>query len=152
LQVVVEYQGVQSAPLQVQVAADSPALFTSEAGGKGQAAALNESGTFNMANAPAPAGSIVSLFATGEGLTTPAGVDGKAGSSPLPSPRLSVQAVIDGQPAEVLYAGGVLGVVAGVMQVDVRVPAGTRAGNVPVSIMVGTVTSQPGVTIAVSEN
>jgi uncharacterized protein (TIGR03437 family) len=152
LQVVVEYLGVQSAPLQVQVAADSPGLFTSDAGGKGQAAALNESGTFNMADAPAPAGSIVSLFATGEGLTTPAGVDGKAGSSPLPRPRLSVQAVIDGQPAEVLYAGGVPGVVAGVMQVDVRVPAGTRAGNVPVSIIVGTVTSQPGVTIAISGN
>ena len=152
LQVVVEYLGVQSAPLQVQVAADSPALFTSDAGGKGQAAALNENGTFNMVNGPAPAGSIVSLFATGEGLTSPAGVDGKAGSSPLPRPRLTVQAVIDGQPAEVLYAGGVLGVVAGVMQVDVRVPAGTRAGNVPVSIMVGTATSQPGVTIAVSGN
>jgi uncharacterized protein (TIGR03437 family) len=152
LQVVVEYQGVQSAPLQVQVAADSPGLFTSDAGGKGQAAALNENGTFNMANASAPAGSIVSLFATGEGLTTPAGVDGKAGSSPLPRPRLNVQAVIDGQLAEVLYAGGVLGAVAGVMQVDVRVPAGTRAGSVPLSIMVGTVTSQPGVTIAVSGN
>jgi uncharacterized protein (TIGR03437 family) len=63
-----------------------------------------------------------------------------------------VQAVIDGQQAEVMYAGGVLGAVAGVMQVDVRVPAGTRAGNVPVNIMVGTVTSQPGVTIAVSGN
>ena len=61
-------------------------------------------------------------------------------------------AVIDGQTAEVLYAGGVLGVVAGVMQVDVRVPTGTRAGNVPVSIMVGIVTSQPGVTIAVLGN
>ena len=152
LQVVVEYLGVQSAPLRVEVAAGSPALFTSDAGGKGQAAALNESGTFNMANAPAPAGSIVSLFATGEGLTTPAGVDGQAGSSPLPRPRLSVQAAMDGQPAEVLYAGGVLGVVAGVMQVDVRVPAGTRAGNVPVSITVGTVTSQPGVTLVVSGN
>jgi uncharacterized protein (TIGR03437 family) len=152
LQVIVEYLSVQSAPLRVQVAADSPALFTSDAGGKGQAAALNESGTYNMANAPAGTGSIASLFATGEGLTTPAGVDGKAGSAPLPRPRLSVQAVIDGQPAEVIYAGGVAGVVAGVMQVDVRVPAGTRAGNVPVSIIVGTVTSQPGVTIAVSGN
>jgi uncharacterized protein (TIGR03437 family) len=152
LQVVVEYLGVQSAPLQVQVAAASPGLFTSDAGGKGQAAALNENGTFNMVSAPAPAGSIVSLFGTGEGLTSPAGVDGKAGSSPLPRPRLNVQAVIDGQQAEVMYAGGVLGAVAGVMQVDVRVPAGTRAGNVPVSIMVGTVTSQPGVTIAVSGN
>jgi hypothetical protein len=57
LHVVVEYLlGVQSAPLQVQVAADSPALFTSDAGGKGQVAALNESGTFNTADALRPRG------------------------------------------------------------------------------------------------
>jgi len=41
--------------------------------------------------------------------------------------------------------------VAGVIQVNVEIPAGVTAGNaVPVSVAVGTNNSQPGVTLAVS--
>ena len=46
-------------------------------------------------------------------------------------------------------AGGVPGVVAGMMQIVVQVPSGTAAGNVPVLAQVGTASTQSGVTIAV---
>jgi uncharacterized protein (TIGR03437 family) len=49
------------------------------------------------------------------------------------------------------YVGGAPGDVAGLLQVNVTVPAGVTPGSaVPVVIRVGNVTSQTGVTIAVS--
>jgi uncharacterized protein (TIGR03437 family) len=56
--------------------------------------------------------------------------------------------LIDGQPATVVFYGEVPGVVAGMMQINVIVPPGVRAGNVPVSISMGTFYSQAGVTVA----
>jgi uncharacterized protein (TIGR03437 family) len=50
----------------------------------------------------------------------------------------------------VKYAGGAPGLVAGLMQVNVQIPAGIETGNaVPVVLRVGSVFSQAGVTIAV---
>jgi uncharacterized protein (TIGR03437 family) len=54
------------------------------------------------------------------------------------------------QNAPVKYAGGAPGMVAGLMQVNVQIPAGVQTGNaVPVVLSVGNVSSQVGVTIAV---
>ena len=55
---------------------------------------------------------------------------------------------IGGVPAEVRYAAGAPGQVAGVMQVNVVIPNGLT-GNVPVVLTVGQVQSQGGVTMAV---
>ena len=50
----------------------------------------------------------------------------------------------------VQYAGGASGLVAGVMQVNAVVPKGIASGSaVPVTIEVGGVSSQAGVTLAV---
>ena len=60
---------------------------------------------------PAAKGSVVVLFATGEGQTNPAGVDGKlASSQPLPAPVVPVTVLVGGpqgagKNASVLYAG-----------------------------------------------
>ena len=57
---------------------------------------------------------------------------------------------INGEPAEVTYAGGAPGQVAGMFQVNARIPADVPAGaSVPVTITVGAATSQSGVTLAV---
>ena len=148
----IEYLGAKSDPIAVSLAPSAPALFTMDSTGKGQAAALNEDGSLNAASRPAKVGSIVVLYATGEGQTSPAGVDGKPATTPLPKPLLPVQVTIDGKPAEVLYAGGAPGIVAGLMQINARIPTGAQVGTVPVVITVGAVTSQPGVSIAVSGN
>jgi uncharacterized protein (TIGR03437 family) len=99
---------------------------------------------------PALPGSIVVLYVTGEGQTDPPGIDGKLAAGSLPKPRLPVAVEIDGIDAEVLYAGAAPTLVAGVMQVNVRLPPGVRPGDaVPVLVRVGEATNSPGVTLAV---
>jgi uncharacterized protein (TIGR03437 family) len=148
-QVTVEYQGQQSAAFPTTLAASAPAFFTADASGKGPAAAVNGDGSYNGPGHGAKAGSMVVLFATGEGQTSPAGLDGKPAAAPLPKPVLPVSVTIGGKPAEVLYAGGAPGEVAGVMQVNVRVPAGLAAGQASVVIQVGTASSRGDVTLTV---
>jgi uncharacterized protein (TIGR03437 family) len=151
-QVVVQYENTLSAPASAPVAAASPALFTLNLSGTGQAAAYNEDGTnaVNGAASPIQRGSSIALYITGAGQTNPPGIDGHLASAQPPVPVLPVTATIGGAPATVTYAGGIPGVVDGVMGVIAQVPASIAAGNaVPVSIQVGGVATQAGVTIAV---
>jgi len=146
----VEYRGTRTPPLQVPAAAAAPGIFSLDASGQGQGAILNQDLSLNGAANPAPSGSIVVLYVTGEGQTEPPGIDGKLAAGSLPKPRLPVAVQIDGIDAEVLYAGAAPTLVAGVMQVNVRLPPGVRSGDaVPVLIKVGEATSSPGVTLAV---
>jgi uncharacterized protein (TIGR03437 family) len=149
-QITVDYQGQTSAAFTVPVASSAPGVFTLDSSGKGQAVALNPDSSVNSAAAPAKAGDVISLFATGEGETTPAGVDGQLATSPVPQPILPVRVTIGGQTVKPVNAGGVLGDIAGVMRVDVQIPAGIQTGlGVPVVLQVGDNSSQPGITIAV---
>jgi uncharacterized protein (TIGR03437 family) len=148
VRVFVESAAAASAPVAVAVAATAPGIFTADGSGRGQASAVNQDGTFNGPAAPAAADSVLSLYATGEGQTLPAGVDGKLAAAPLPQPVAPVTVTIGGVSAEVRYAGGAPGQIAGLMQVNVVVPGGL-AGAVPVVLTVGGVASQGGVTVAV---
>jgi len=149
VQVSVQYQNITGPAVTIPVSAAVPALFTAGSG-TGQAAAINEDGSFNDAAHAAPTGSIIVLFATGEGATTPAGVNGKVTGSTLPKPVLPVVVTIGGVPARVDYAGEAPQEIAGVMQLNVQVPAGVPSGDaVPVVVKVGNILSPAGVTIAV---
>ena len=145
----VRNQGVSSNTVRVPVQAALPALFTSNSSGAGQAAAFNQDGSLNGASHAAAAGMIVVLFATGEGVTNPGGADGKLALDVYPAPVLPVKVKIAGADAEVLYAGAAPTLVAGVMQVNARVPAATPPGPASVVVTVGTFDSRSGVTIAV---
>jgi uncharacterized protein (TIGR03437 family) len=68
----------------------------------------------------------------------------------LPVPDATVKVTIGGQTANVNFAGGAPGAVAGVIQVNAQIPSGITVGAVPVVVQVGTSNSQPGVTIAVA--
>jgi uncharacterized protein (TIGR03437 family) len=152
-QVSVFYQGQLSAPVAVPVAAAAPAIYTLDKSGQGQAAAVNQDGTnaINGAAHPIKIGSYISLYITGAGQTNPPGADGAPGAVPYPLPTLGVTASVGGKLANVQYAGGALGLVAGVMQINVQIPSGITPGNsVPVALQVGTATTPAGVTIAVS--
>jgi uncharacterized protein (TIGR03437 family) len=71
-------------------------------------------------------------------------------SKACPQPVLPVIVTIGGQTAQVQYAGGAPGEVAGVMQLNVEIPSGIRTGAaVPVLLRVGGVPSQTGVTLAI---
>ncbi len=153
-QVTVTYQGQVSAAFAVPVAASAPSLFTFNQAGWGQAAAINAGdGTVNTAANPVQIGGYISLYATGEGQTTPAGVDGRLAGATPPQPVLAVRVTVGGIPATVQYRGGAPGYVAGLMQVNVQIPSGVQPGGyVPVVLQVGERTSSPAVWIAVSGN
>ena len=144
--VTVAYQGQTSLAFPVSVAPSSPGLFTSNAAGAGQAVAINVAdGSLNTAANPARVGDYVSLYATGEGQTTPPGVDGKLAVAPLPSPNLPVTVTVGGMSASVQYKGAVPGTVAGLMQVNIQIPAGVAPGGyVPVTLQVGGVSTVDG--------
>lgn len=149
-QVVVGWHGQTTAALSVPVASSVPGLFTWDSSGKGAAAAVNQDQSFNTTVSPAHIGDVIALFGTGEGQTSPGGLDGKLGTAPLPQPSLPVTVTIGGQLAQVQYAGGVSGQVAGLMQINARIPSGILPGDaVPVLLQVGNASSQSGVVISV---
>ena len=146
----VSYQGYSTSTVTLPVMATAPALFTADASGKGPGAILNQDLSVNTAANPAVAGAVVILYCTGEGQTSPGGVDGLlANSATLPAPVAKVSVTVGGQPVNVLYAGAAPGLVAGVLQVNVQLPAGLAAGNQPVVLTIGGVSSPAGVTVAV---
>ena len=51
------------------------------------------------------------------------------------------------QEAEILYKGAVPGQTAGLLQINVRIPAGTPAGNLPLVVTVGTASNPAGLTV-----
>jgi uncharacterized protein (TIGR03437 family) len=144
------YQGQPTASATVPVQAASPALFALNASGGGGGAILNQDGSVNSRTNPAARGSVVVLYATGGGLTMPASVDGLLTALPYPMPLLSVTVSIDGQPAEVKYAGAAPGLVAGVMQINAVVPDDARTGESDqIVVSAGTYASPSAVTVAV---
>jgi len=151
----VRYNGQTQAPFNLPVKASSPGIFSSDQSGAGQAAALNQDTSVNSAQNPARHGSVVVLYATGDGQTNPGGVNGLQVqvSGVLPHPMLPVSVTIGGIPATVQYAGAAPAQVAGLMQLNVVIPNGVVAGNaVPVVLTVGSGRSQSGITIAVAAN
>ena len=150
-QLSVLYQGKSSTPVSLNVLPATPGIFTADATGAGQALAANQDYTLNGPQNPAATGSVVVLYATGGGQTSPVVADGSVVSADqLPRPVLAVTAQIGGQPATVQYAGGAPGMAAGVLQINVQIPAGVAAGSsVPVTLSIGGQSSQTGVTIAV---
>lgn len=148
--ITVTYQGQTTTEFSVPVALSSPGVFTLDSTGQGQAACVNREGSLNTAATPARIGEVISCFATGEGRTTPAGIDGRPVAIPLPQPILPVSVSVGGQRVRPQYAGGAPGQLAGLMQVNFEIPTGIQTGNaVPFVLTVGDVSSQVGVTISV---
>jgi uncharacterized protein (TIGR03437 family) len=128
----------------------SPAIFTLNSSGTGPGA-RNADFSPNGPNSPAHKGSYVVFFMTGEGPLTPAGVTGKinptTGNAAVAA--LPVAVLIDNQPANWTYAGGIPGVVEGIMQLNVQIPPDARSGDLPVLVTIGGNGSQGGVTVSV---
>lgn len=138
------------APLSVPVATSAPGLFTLNSSGDGQVVAINEDGTVNGPANPASRGSVVLLYATGEGSTAPAVQTGAITAGRfIPGPILPVTLAIGNQTARVIYAASFPGTVAGVMQIEALIPSGVTPGTVPVIVTVGTVASQATATLSV---
>jgi uncharacterized protein (TIGR03437 family) len=150
--IVVEYFGVQSAPLTYSVAPAAPGIYTLNQQGTGPGAILNQDGlTVNGVNNPEKRGNVIAIYMTGEGQTTPQGADGviiPAVASALKKPNLPVTVTVGGIDAPVQYAGSAPSLVSGVMQVNVTIPLTVPVGTQPVVVTVGTAKSQSGASAA----
>jgi uncharacterized protein (TIGR03437 family) len=150
----IAYAGQTSNAYPLTVAATAPGLFAQNASGSGTGAILNQDNSLNGPNHPAAKGSIVQMFMTGEGQTTPQGVTGKITGVTLPPPQVTpapVQPILvsTGGQAFYTYAGEAPGMVAGVMQLNVQIPAGVPSGPLPVQVSIGGHMSQNGITVMV---
>lgn len=98
------------------VAPASPGMFP---------VAVNEDGSLNTPSQPAPIGSVVTLYATGEGKSLP------------------LSLTIAGEPAVIVSASGA----GGVLVISARVPESCPPGNQPVVLTAGAASSQRGFTL-----
>src|SRR5579884_528379 len=146
--IVVSYQGAASAPVSVPGAMAAPAVFTLSQG-LGQAAALNEDNSLNSATNPAARGSVVQIFVTGQGPTTPPALTGQLAQPPYAAPLQTPTVKIGGITAKTIFVG-LAPNLAGLLQIDAVVPMDVAPGpDVSLEISMGTASTQTGVTLAV---
>jgi uncharacterized protein (TIGR03437 family) len=150
----------------VTVGSAVPGLFTADGSGSGGAAALNYNPTthvytLNTAVNLAKIGDTVVLYLTGEGVYDSAPLLGGASDTGFvippglavtpqvsPLPAVSIGGV-DATPG-VAYAGPIVGSIIGVLQINVKVPAGSTTGTqVPVSVTISGNATQAGTTLAI---
>ena len=127
-----------------------PGLYSQGATGSGQGAIVNQDGTLNGPSNPAPRGTVVSLYGTGQGPVSPPVPDGQ----PAPSgslaytvtvPTTNVQSCSSPQAICVAFGNSVLGTVqfsglapgwVGLWQINVLIPSNAPSGKA-VSVQVG---------------
>jgi uncharacterized protein (TIGR03437 family) len=145
----VNAHGAPSVALTIAVGDSAFGLFSADGSGAGQGAILNQDGSYNSVANPAAAGSVVSLFGTGEGGITPSSpAGGLVFSTPFPLIAQAVSVTIGGKAAFISYAGAAPFLPAGVDQINVAIPAGTPSGPAAVAVTIGQLTTKI-VTVAV---
>ncbi len=110
----------------------------------GKPIVLNQDDTLNAPDHPAPRESVITLYLTGTGALSPPIFDGGVNRAPFGQLELPVHAQLlflpepctpicvdppPPVPAEVTYAGATPGLVAGVTQVNVRLPGNAPSGT-----------------------
>jgi endo-1,4-beta-xylanase len=143
--VTVTNNGQSSAPVSIPVVQAVPGIFL--LGGQ-QAAVLNQDLSVNGPSNPAPAGSVIVVYATGGGLLPAPVTDGE-----LPTTLINVADVtlkVGGQPAVIDFAGLAPGF-AGVLQINATLPSGIASGPaVPIVLSIaGADSSSQAATIAI---
>jgi uncharacterized protein (TIGR03437 family) len=108
---VVSY-GQQGAAWDVPLAPSAPSIFTNPATGVGQTAVLDQDNSINGPANPAGSGTVIQIFATGEGIASPPAITGSITKGAGNTPLLSVTVSIGGIEAPVQYAGAAPGEVA----------------------------------------
>jgi uncharacterized protein (TIGR03437 family) len=123
-------------PMSVTVAAAAPAIYT--AAGTLQALMVNQDGTLNSVQNPAPQGSIVTIYATGLDNTQPPLATGAIAQTAAPlafANQLTLCCSGIGTGAgPITYGGSAPGEVAGLAQINFQVPTSNVHGLAAVSI------------------
>ena len=139
--------GEIKAVAELKLTATAPGVFTIS-DGTGPAQVINEDGSANTEDNPANPGSVVTLFATGEGITFPASITGKRAVEPYPQPQAKVVVRIGARLADILFAAAAPGQV-GILQINAVIPTIVAAGAVPLTLTVGSSAAQDGLTVFV---
>jgi uncharacterized protein (TIGR03437 family) len=129
--VAVVYLGQTAAAATIPVADSAPGLFPQ---------VLNQDGSANAASNPAPPGSTVVLYGTGEGLRNAGNIAGLPAAAPYANPVQPVVLTIGGAMASIAFSGAAPGQV-GVVQVNAVVPGNLPSGQNAVVLGVGTASS-----------
>ncbi|MGA2274343.1 MAG: hypothetical protein ABSH00_12370 [Bryobacteraceae bacterium] len=148
--VTVVRQGVDGPAVTITLIDAAPALFVMD-GGFAIAQDWNTNYTLMTTGAPAHAGDIVVLYATGLGYTSPPWASGEvAQSAAYITSQASMQVLLNGaaiDPSLVLYAGVTPGY-CGLYQINFTIPA--NAGTNPeIRVQIGTAISIPSIKLAV---
>lgn len=153
VQMIVSYGSLSSAAYPITVGGALPGIFTIDGSGKGQGAILNynaSTGDYSInsgANA-AVKGSIVVLYITGFGVTNPGSNSYQWAASGVDTATPATVS-IDGKSATVVSMVPP-GSFPGVLQINATVPSDASSGKtVPVTVSVGGVSAQTGVTMGV---
>lgn len=161
--VTINFNNTVSSGITLNVTDTSPGIFTLTQNGSGQGAILNQNNTVNGVTNPAPKGSVIVIYATGEGQLSPPGVTGSVtgGLPPFPKPPANTPVTLSflvpnpggGQPtyipATLQYAGEAPTLVSGVLQVNAIVPSTVPSGPNTIVLMVGNNSSPSVVTVQV---
>ena len=132
--------GIPLAPSPLMIQPAAPGVFLS---GPGRALALNQDGTINGPEQPAPAGTELTAFLTGQGALTQTIPSGAAALADPPiEPVSAISGSLGGQPVDVLSARMAPGMV-GVLLIEIRVPA-LAPGDYAFQAGVGNAVSNPG--------
>jgi uncharacterized protein (TIGR03437 family) len=138
--------GVSGNVFKATVAATAPGIF-SLGGNQGAVQNLPSYAT-NGPGSPAPRGSTIVIYGSGEGQLTPPGVDGSFANqtsiAALPRPVAPVEVIFNGSvQGTITYAGTVPGSFEGFFQVDVVVTTNIPPGTASVVLVVGGQQSVP---------
>jgi uncharacterized protein (TIGR03437 family) len=145
----VAYQGLTSAQFNIPLMPSDVQLFTVNNIGTGPGSILNQDYSLNSKTNPAAPGSVVSVYGTGAGEVNPPVAAGGVAGDKLSMVALPFSATINGESAIVLYAGTAPGLVYGVYQFNIQLPADLPAGELPLVVQVGDSASQANVTLFV---
>jgi uncharacterized protein (TIGR03437 family) len=150
----VQYNNLATTGFSIPLTSADVQIFTANASGSGPGSILNQDYSVNSAANPAAPGSVVQIFGTGAGALGggtlgPAATAGNVAGDTLSWVDSPYSATVNGENAMVLYAGSAPGLVYGVDQFDVQLPADAAAGAATIILTVGESTSQPNVTVFV---
>jgi uncharacterized protein (TIGR03437 family) len=151
----IRYVGQTSNAYPLTSTTTMPGIFTQNSQGNGPGAILNQDYSTNGPGNQAAKGSIIMVYMTGEGQTSPQGVTGKITTGTLPPPQvtpaplLPIGVMVNGQPALWTYAGEAPGFAAGLLQLNVQIPTNAPSGNLSIVVSIGSNISQNNVTVSV---
>jgi len=153
----VTFLGQTSNAFPLTLASTAPGIFTYAGAEQAAAIQYDPKGNFsyNASSTPATAGWTIVLYVTGEGVVVPSANTGAvtvAASTPpytaVPAAGAPTVLFNNNTPATVSFYGEAPGLVSGVMQLNVVVPPGAGTGAVPITVTIGSNSSQAGVTVA----